>query len=209
MPLFFFDEVSEGEYLGIWKIEETYNFFIDKINLSIEEKLIFESFKNESRKAQWLSCRVLVNVFMKGNGIDGHIYYNTKGHPQLTTGHFISISHTPYFSALIISKNNPVGIDIEKISERILKIKSRMASDEELMIAGGNLQNLITIWASKEAIYKVHGIKELDFKNDIFLDLSKIKNDCLEAKVSYHNAIRYYILKRKIIEDHIMIYVSN
>jgi len=209
MPLLFLDKLSETEFLSVWKIEESSDFLLKKNKLTSSEKVVYNSFKNESRKIQWLSCRILVNEFMKNNGLKGNIYYDEKGKPHLTTGHFISISHTPYFAAIIINKNKAVGIDIEKISERILKVKNRMASDNELKITGDNLEHLTTLWASKEAIYKICGINDLSFNNDIFVDLSKIKNNNYNARVSHQTLNKNYFLKREVIEDHILVYVID
>jgi len=209
MPLFSFNTISESAILGIWKIEEASDFLLKEIKLTSSEKNVYNSFKNESRRAQWLSCRVLVNMFMNENGLKGSIYYNENGKPFLTTGHYISISHTKYFSTIIISTSKIVGVDIEKISERILKIKERMASEEELKVAGNDLLCLYTLWGAKEAIYKSYGFKDLDFKNEIFIDLTGNRNNYFRVKVSYKKINVEYIIKRIFVEDHILIYLID
>ena len=77
-------------------------------------------FKKKERIKEFLSCRLLLNEIAPNTLIT----YNKYGAPEINTDDFISISHSNNMSAIIISKKR-VGLDIEKISEKALKLSSK------------------------------------------------------------------------------------
>ena len=72
-------------------------------------------------------------------------------------------------AAVIIYEGKKVGVDIEKISERILKIKNKFLSPEELkFIASSNeLEQLHVCWGAKESLFKLYGKGSLPFIDGI------------------------------------------
>jgi phosphopantetheinyl transferase len=68
-------------------------------------------------------------------------------------------------AAVIIYEGKKVGIDIEKSSERILKIKNKFLSTEELkFISSTNeLEQLHVCWGAKESLFKLYGKGSLPF----------------------------------------------
>ncbi len=209
MPLFLSENINVKAALGIWKIEETDSYFINNIKFNDNELLYLKSLQNQSRKLQWLSVRMLLKEFQQKYDIHGHIIYNKDGSPYLSTGKNISISHTVEYSCLIYGDNIKAGIDIEKISERIKKIKKRMASGTELKFAHDNIEQLITLWTAKEAIFKLCRCPELNFVNDIFVDLASINNDCFFAQVKHKSIDKKFLLKKMCINNHILVYAFD
>jgi len=68
-----------------------------------------------------------------------------------------------------VSHTHLPGIDLEKIDQRIARVKHKFMNKSEFDFAGDEkqieLQTLI--WSAKEALYKVYGKKELDFKDHL------------------------------------------
>ncbi|MBP5628618.1 MAG: 4'-phosphopantetheinyl transferase superfamily protein [Bacteroidaceae bacterium] len=72
----------------------------------------------------------------------------------------VSISHSKSHAALLLSSHRNIGVDIEQISERILRLADRIAQPDELPSNWQSLtpeqqaRHLTTLWTIKEALYK-------------------------------------------------------
>jgi len=208
MPLYFQKKTDDASILGVWELTESIDDLEKNIPLSSEEKEGYSKISNISRKKQWLACRYLVKELYKGGT---QIIYDSNGKPFLKdSAHFISMTHTENFSAIIISFNCYVGIDIEKIDPRLKRISHRMASEKELAFAGScvekETERLTTIWCAKEAIFKLYGLEVANFSEDIFVDIENIN-----TKNQFKAIIKNYetvILNKINIDDHILVYVE-
>ena len=94
---------------------------------------------------------------------------DNNGKPHLINSKYhISISHKfPYVSVIFDTKK--CGVDIERIDEKVKKIKSKFLSEDEELVVGENLKKLVEYWSMKETAYKVGGntipLKSLEIKN--------------------------------------------
>lgn len=178
MPIVFDLEIDDHTELAIWKIEETYEQLMAKLQLKQHELDVITSYKSEKRALQWLSTRVLLRTMLKTNEyidckMDGH------GKPYLANYNYqISLSHSYDYAAVMISKNKKVGVDMEMIKYKIKAIRHKFLSDMELSQKqiGDNIEGLYVCWCAKEAIYKWHGKKELEFKRDIHIKPFKLRD---------------------------------
>jgi 4'-phosphopantetheinyl transferase EntD len=66
-----------------------------------------------------------------------------------------------------IHSERSVGIDVERISQRVHKIKNYFLRDEELVLLGQENEALILAWSAKESIYKWFGEKHLGYKSQL------------------------------------------
>jgi phosphopantetheinyl transferase len=130
---------------------------------------ILNRYRAEGRKSEWLSVRVLLKEL---TGSEMTISYRNSGAPYLPDSSFhISISHTKGFAALLLSSVKPVAIDIEYISERIHRIKSRFLSYAELKLLGNNpyTNELLICWRANETVFKMLEQKTADLQKDIHI----------------------------------------
>lgn len=80
---------------------------------------------------------------------------------------FISISHTQGYAAVISSKV-PVGIDIERIGNRVEKVISHFLKEEELVTLSmytDQVPALHLAWSAKEAAFKILGQEFYDLQH--------------------------------------------
>ena len=155
---------------GIWHITETAEELLSSVLLTPPETTHYQSFPNESRKRQWLACRALLQHLL--DPFPTGIFYDAYGKPVLISGsHHISLSHAGEFAAAVCACNLPVGIDIEKIRDRVERVKERFMVPDELQSVEPEhrLDHLHLYWCGKEALYKLHGKPDIDFKNDIYI----------------------------------------
>jgi 4'-phosphopantetheinyl transferase len=103
------------------------------------------------------------------------ITYNEFKRPYLKDrDQHISISHSHQWLAISIHQTDETGVDVELIRDKVINIKHKFCCDKELEFAQNNIEKLTLLWTCKEAVYKVHGKNELEFK--------KIKIDPFELK---------------------------
>ena len=78
-----------------------------------------------------------------------------------------NIAHSNEYLLLATSKEI-VGIDIEKINEKHLKVAPKLFEDSDLVKYSNNINKIIEAWTIKEAYIKLYGMTML-------IDLRKIK----------------------------------
>lgn len=171
MALAYHKEIDQYTSFAIWKIEETAEDLIKQLQLKEHERAYLETLSNGKRNIHWLSTRVLLRRMMDTDDyIDCRV--DSNGKPYLSNfPHFISLSHSYDYAAVMVSKNKAVGIDIELIKDKIERIAGKFMSREELDFIGSKdrIEHLYACWCAKEAIYKLHGKKNVSFLDNIKL----------------------------------------
>ena len=127
--------------IGIWKIDETSQELhkLDKLNYRTDGL-------SEKNKKEFLASRILASKFISNYKIK----YDKYGGPIINKNMHISISHTNELASTIIS-NKKVGLDIEKISEKALKVQSKFINKIHTDL---NNEKATLLWCCKEAIFK-------------------------------------------------------
>ena len=134
---------------------------------------------------------------------DLSVNYNRFGAPEINNGQFISISHTDTLIAIIIS-DKKVGIDLEEISNKALKVKSKFLSLNDKIQY--NEDETTLCWCAKETIFKWHQKGNINFKDDIIIQSIKhapINNIHIKFKQNL------FILKFLKINNHFLVYVCK
>jgi phosphopantetheinyl transferase len=181
MPIVFDLKIDEHTELSVWKIEESHDQLLSGLQLKQHEIDIIESFKSEKRALQWLSTRLLLRTMLDTKEyIDCQM--DDHGKPYLVNyDYHISLSHSYDYAAVMISRDSTkkVGLDMEMIKHKIKLVRHKFLSDVELAQKqiGNNIDGLYVCWCAKEAIYKWHGKKELEFKRDIHIKPFKLREE--------------------------------
>ncbi len=158
--------IDERTLYAVWKITESVEELRDAIILREAEETLYQSFVAESRKKQWLAYRLLIRTLLKPD--DFPVEYDQSGKPFLAgSDYHISVTHSEDLAAVIISRYARVGIDIEKIKPRIEKVRDKFLSPEESAFVGKEreMEQLTLTWCAKEALYKLYGKRDLDFRD--------------------------------------------
>jgi len=120
--------------------------------------------------------------------VDHDMYYDDFGKPHLKNGNFISITHSYEFTAIIISENIAVGIDIEKQRDKILKIAPKFTPLKEYRTLANDdavMRKLTIVWGAKESLYKIYGVKGLSFLQHIHVKDFDFDNGMTTAVINY------------------------
>ena len=121
MPLIFRNPIAEKGELALWKVTEPVEGLLD----ILREQGIYADvpfFRNMNRLAEWLTARILLSLL----GVKQKIIYDELGKPHLEgEGSYISISHSGQFVCVIFHPECAVGVDIERMGDRIQRVKRK------------------------------------------------------------------------------------
>lgn len=162
--------LNENTILGVWKIEEDINSLLEIVSLSAEDKKKYKTFRSNSRKTEFLSVRALLAELL---GPDARITYNRNNKPFLKDGsHFISISHSHSLTAILMSRTEKVGIDLEYMSTNITAFAFKFLNRREKVIRDREKKkyHLYIHWCAKEALYKICDKEGISIRKDITIE---------------------------------------
>jgi phosphopantetheinyl transferase len=174
MPLLFQKNINLSTQIGIWQIEESEAWFLEKIVLS-ESELLELYFLKGKKRVEWLADRHALQVIMaKSKRIS--CIKDAHGKPFLAekinkqTNKYISFSNSADKAMVALSDKN-VGVDIQYITEKINRIEQKFMRKEEAesVSIAHRMEQLHVFWGAKEALYKAYGKRALDFKQHIFV----------------------------------------
>jgi phosphopantetheinyl transferase len=185
--------------LGVWKIEEDLPALLEMVDMGPEDKKRYAMFRSTSRKMEFLSVRALLAEMLDRNA---RIVYNKNNKPFLKDGsHFISISHSSKLTAIILSTNERVGIDLEYMRVNINAFASRFLNKSEKVTRrwADRTYHLYIHWCAKETIYKICDKEGINIVNDITIEPFGVKES---------GEIRGYV-KNERIDDQFTLYYSK
>jgi 4'-phosphopantetheinyl transferase EntD len=192
MPLYITENIDHIGVFSIWKLTENEEELLQIKTLSIEERNYFLTLKNEKRRKEWLTNRILLRNLI---GENFSLIYLPNGKPVLTApSFFLSISHSENFVAVFVSKHKEVGIDIEKMRKNMGKLKHKFLLPEECQQVDTSNNLLLHIyWGAKEAMYKMYSSHQPLFTEHLSLSsinypqrtaIGEIKKDCFHRTVN-------------------------
>ena len=162
--------ISDSNVIGVWRTEESLNALMQMVTLDADEKKRLKSFRSASRKLEFLSVRALL-AELTGNTTS--IVYNKNNKPFLKDGsRFISISHSHQLTAILISVNEKVGIDIEYMRSNIAAIAYKFMNVREKITKDpkNRLYHLYLHWCAKEALYKICDKEGISIRKNITIE---------------------------------------
>jgi len=177
--------LNEFTILGVWKIEEDLKTLMELAALDNGDKKKYKVFASTSRKLEFLSVRALLIELL---GKEARIVYNKNNKPFLKDGsRFISISHSHKLTAILLSTNEKVGIDLEYMSTNIGKIAFKFINRREKITrsAESRRYHLYLHWCAKEALYKICDKEGISIKRNITIEPFEVKESGrINGKVS-------------------------
>ena len=167
----------------IWHITENEEDITSLVNEDTLSELQDKKFTNARRRIEWLTTRALLYSVYP----DAQIRYYPCGKPYLHNAFgekCLSISHTDDWVALAIS-TQPIGIDIERWSDRPFHLAQRFLSHEEMLQLYSDVhpQTLATrLWTAKEAAFKCFDQSTTQVITDIIVHQSAQSQSTLLAQ---------------------------
>jgi len=191
VPLFYQQDINLTTKLGVWKIEESEDFFLSSVPLQ-------RNITHPHKRLQHLAGRYLL-PFLFPDFPHEEIEIADTRKPFLPDEQYhFSISHCGDYATAIVSSTERVGIDIEMITPRVDRIKHKFLHEDELVFVDSHAIdqqiNLLTLlWSAKEAMFKWWGRGDVDFSEAMRTFPFKMKDagtiDALFEKDSFSNSV--------------------
>lgn len=196
MPVFFQHQINDTTRLGIWKIEETEEFF--RANVPQHRDVT-----HPHKRLQHLAGRFLLQYLFPAFPYELIEIADTRKPFLPDEQYHFSISHCGDFAAAIVSKDKRVGVDIEIPVERILRIRDKFLSKEDIDQFGDNDYSRLTLlWSAKESVFKWYGDGGVDFREHIHLHKNtegKDQINCMFTKNEPQQLAIDYVLFDQIV----------
>ena len=186
MPIFFQQQINDSTRLGIWKIEETEEFF--KANVPQHRDVT-----HPHKRLQHLAGRFLLQYLFPDFPYELIKIADTRKPFLPNEQYHFSISHCGDYAAAIVSKDSRVGIDIEVPTEKISRIMYKFLSAKEhelfhlIQPDKDRIPFSTLLWSAKESVFKWHGNGGVDFRKEIQLKKQHEGNETIESFFSKNN----------------------
>jgi len=177
--------IADGTLIGIWKIEETEEQFLqlfEEITPLLEE---IKEVSNPTKRCEKLAVRALFKFL---TGAEKRIVYMPSGKPALLDRSFnISISHTKGYAVIALNKHRIVGVDIEAMSDRAHRINHRFMNIKEREALDKSSEPVVSLlhWSAKETVYKLLSREGVDFEKEILIQPFELEDKKLKASESH------------------------
>jgi phosphopantetheinyl transferase len=163
MPMVYQQNINPFTKLGVWHIAEPESFFINEVPLQRE-------ITHPNKRLQHLAGRFLLKELYPGFPYELIKIADTRKPFLANEAYHFSISHCGEYAAVMVSTESRVGVDVEKISPKVERVKHKFLSGQEQqlieqLVAGTTLYTAIltATWSIKESLYKWYGDGEVDF----------------------------------------------
>ncbi|RXK62671.1 4'-phosphopantetheinyl transferase superfamily protein [Lacibacter luteus] len=169
MALVYQHTINSGTRAGLWRIEEAEDFFLEKVPLK-------RDVSHPHKRLQHLAGRYLLPTLFEDFPLEEILIADTRKPFLPDEKYHFSISHCGDYAAAIVSSTQRVGIDIEKASEKILRVSHKFLTEREKMLldeqmsAQQLLQLTSLMWSTKESMFKWFGDGGVDFREHMHIE---------------------------------------
>jgi phosphopantetheinyl transferase len=161
MPLLYKQHINHCTQIAVWYITENADFF--------EHIPLQRSITNGHKRLQHFAGRHLLFTLHPNFPLSSILIAHTKKPFLQNEAYHFSISHAGNFAAVIVSTKNRVGVDVEIVTDKALRIVPKfLSATEQALMPANNLAAYATLfWSVKEAVYKWNGTMGIDFIRDM------------------------------------------
>ncbi len=180
MPLVYQHTINSATKVGLWRIEEPEEFFLEKVPLK-------RDVSHPHKRLQHLAGRYLLPTLFEDFPLEEILIADTRKPFLPDEKYHFSISHCGNYAAAIVSSKQRVGVDIEQPTEKILRISQKFLTLEEKMfldeqMSTAQLLQLATLlWSAKESMFKWFGDGGVDFREH--MTIQNIEGNDEEGKL--------------------------
>lgn len=199
------EHTEDGGLLGIWKMDETreelLQLFPDHRRSEADKYL--RDIRSERRSIEWLSTRLMLLDLL---GKEQTILNRKDGSPYLDDGkNNISISHTKDYATILLHEVFAVGVDIETLSERVVKIAGKFISENEYIDPAQKIVHQLLHWSAKETLFKLMNEQGIDFKQHLHIyPFIPAKEGLIRAMESKTDQTRSFRLHYEVHPDYVL-----
>lgn len=170
MPIYKHLKINTQTALWVWRINESETDLLEQIQLTPNCNSRLKALRSTDHRKAFLAIRCLLKSLQVPLT---DLYYDTHGKPHLKSGTHISISHAQNYAAVALSKAD-VGLDIEQHRSKIKRVVHKFINPND-QLPTEEIPDLITLWCTKEAVYKALSVPGVSFRSDIVVRIDSDK----------------------------------
>ena len=177
--------------------------------LSFREKLSFANISHPEKRREWATARMAMRDALDVLHVPYPGFFKDEhGKSQVMNGNgFVSLSHTEGLAGAIFHRDTPVGIDMDFIREKILRIGSRFLDKSELDFLEKDPLHYTMAWSAKESIFKCQGKRGVSFRENILLEPFGSDATIIRGKVRGTDfADHHYQVQVRVISNVVLTY---
>ena len=206
MPLVYQQNINEVTRLGIWHITEQEDFFLKQVPLQ-------RAISHPHKRLQHLAGRLLLKELFPNFPYELIRIADTRKPFVENEAYHFSISHCGSYAAVIVSKKNRVGVDIELFNPKVENVLPKFLDSVELdmfqqitnfQLPNFNHELFVLAWCVKETIYKWNGDGGIDFREHI-----KIENVLFTEALQGTCECRFLKNSKKLLLVHFIFFKEN
>ena len=209
MPLHKVVYLQPNTKLYLWKISEDFDTLLNEVRLKDSSLARLEGMKSESHQKGFLAVRMILQHL---EYTDFDLLYDEFGKPHLKPQGCsikdleLSISHSHDFSAIVISEQK-VGLDLEQLKNKILKIAPRFMdiSHLENLSTEEKIKKATVIWGIKESIFKLKNEVGISFSDHISENAFTFDDKVTTATLKFNNKEEKFKIQFEQEEDYIFV----
>lgn len=201
------EKIDSSSALAVKIIEEHEDDDLDF--LSFREKLSLANISHPDKKKEWATARLAIHDALEVLKIPYPGFFKDEhGKSHSMNGHgFVSLTHTQGFAGAIFHRDQPVGIDLDLIREKILRIGFRFLDPAELDFLDNDPVHYTMAWSAKESIFKCQGRKGISLRDNILLDPFDVSTSRIKGRIrGTEFADHHYTVEVRKLENVILTY---
>jgi len=139
--------------------------------LSFREKLSFANISHLDKKKEWRGARLAIKEALDCISLPYPGFFKDehgKSHPMDNYG-YVSLTHTLGLAAAIFHKDMPVGIDLDFVRDKIVRLGPKFLDPTEMDFLDNDHLLYTIAWSVKESIFKCQGKKGISLRQNIIL----------------------------------------
>lgn len=176
MPLEKLEYQPDKRAWGIWRIAEDEQALLNQVS---DYESISDTITHPQKRLEFIAGRVLARNILEalGKPFEGVVkdFFGKPFYKQNTLQ--LSLSHSYPYVAALTDAYQPVGIDLEQIAKKLLKVGPRVLHASEQQDAGDDEIKHCIYWCAKEALIKVYGKKDLVFSKHLLINPFKLEKE--------------------------------
>ncbi len=171
MPVCPNEHIKTRARLLIWKLEETAEELYSLLPV-FPDMSELATIAHPQKRKEWMASRILLRQLAESSGISYRgTFKDDHGKPFLCGSEAnISITNTAEYVVAALDCARAVGIDMEPVTDKLVRASKKFLSDAEFAHAGTNLNLLSAYWCAKEAMFKLNGRASVSFRQAIYVD---------------------------------------
>ncbi|MGY6744287.1 MAG: 4'-phosphopantetheinyl transferase family protein [Cecembia sp.] len=177
------EKISPLSALAINNIQEVSQNGVDF--LSFREKLAFANISRDDKKVEWKGARLAIKSALDCISLPYPGFFKDehgKSHPMDGYG-YVSLTHTRGIAAAIFHKDMPVGIDLDYIREKVVRLGPKFLATKEMDFLNNDPALYTVAWSAKESIFKCQGRKGISLRSNILLEPFTLQDKVIKGKV--------------------------